>query len=302
MEYNLFQSIRRITESSIDYPMSDLDLNVWQKIGKEYKLKDDVKKKILSFISTYPSHDLRKEAEKISIVGSIGSNQYRQDTDIDVHIVPRKDSELWDNKEVQKDVKDWSRNTEVHIFKHPIEIYIQSDPEQDKASIANYDIISDRWIIGPNIVSQDYDPYEDFKDLFDEIRDLSGESDLKIGELKRDVIDFKIMQQAFKNMSGETRVVLLKQISNKLKELEGTINDLYSDRKEWIDLRHSASPTDAKSDAEDVRNWRDANAIFKFMDRYKYLKIIDELHKLVRDDGLLSHDEIDKITGILKGN
>jgi uncharacterized tellurite resistance protein B-like protein len=52
-------------------------------------------------------------------------------------------------------------------------------------------------------------------------------------------------------------------------------------------------------DAELSKDWDDANALFKFMDRYRYLKIIGELEDVVADDGEVTHDEIDVIKNIM---
>jgi len=52
-------------------------------------------------------------------------------------------------------------------------------------------------------------------------------------------------------------------------------------------------------DVELAKKWKDTNAIFKFIDRYTYLRTIKELEKLIADDGQVSQEEVDVIKNIV---
>jgi len=291
-------------ESSIDYPRPDLDLQVWEKEDNYYFLREEVKNKILSLLDKYPEYDLLHLTREVRIVGSSGTNLYVDDSDIDVHLIP-KDFSMWDEKEVKK-VMDWfAKNEEIdkYVGNHPIEVYIQLNPSQDLMSAAVYDVWEDKWIIGPKIVPLDYDPYIDFSYILPDVQQAVQEADILMGELKRDVIDYDVIKKAMQKLPVEYKKKLQFRLQNKLQEIEKDIEQLYAKRKQWVDTRHKASrpetPEQAKEDVELARKWRDTNALFKFINRYHYLRAIKDLEKLVKDDGIISPSEVDIIKGVL---
>lgn len=78
----------RVEESSIDFPQADLDSSVWDKKGETYTIKPEVKNKILEIVKRYPKFPLLEIAKEIHIVGSIATNQFLSDADLDIHVVP----------------------------------------------------------------------------------------------------------------------------------------------------------------------------------------------------------------------
>ncbi len=178
--FDLIGKLIRSNESIIDYPMAGLSKSVWTDEDGEYRLRGDVKRKILNTLGMYKEANLvdmdnsdERGIEEIHIVGSICTNQYTEDTDIDVHIVVGPDSMDFEDEQFQEDVHDWFKEEGniQYIDNHPIEVYIQFNPNQELLSDGVYNLITDEWIKGPKIVPQDYDPYDDFSDLFDDIRD-----------------------------------------------------------------------------------------------------------------------------------
>lgn len=289
-----------MTESSIDFPREDLDSTVWNKDGNTYKIKSEVQANILTFIKRYEDIDLIDAAEEIHIVGSIGSNQYQDDADIDVHIVP-KSSEGWDEQSV-KTLRKWfdSHRDEYdgYINKHPIEVYIQTNSMQDMMSVGNYDLINDKWLNGPTIVDKNYDPYDDFSHVADDVKNLVKNADVLFGELKRDIIDFEVIKTAIEDMSQEERKHLLQKLKLKLGEIESDIELLYKERKGFTDVRSSMDPERALKDVEHMKQWQDDNATFKFINRYRYLKVIGALNDVLKD-GEVTPDEIDQIKSVM---
>jgi len=310
----LLKDAQKIRESSIDFPREDLDPDVWEKENDTYVIRPVVKQKIQSLIAKYPEEDLIDMAAAgesggatIHIVGSIGTNQYLDDCDIDVHIVLSEDSKFYGDEEFQKRVREWfnEHRDELggYIGQHPIEVYLQFDLAQDLMSDSCYDLLADKWIVGPKIVPLDYDPYEDFSHIADDIRDAVQNADILFGELKRDIIDYDVIKSAMEKMPKEAKEHLLSKLRDKLNELEDDIRALYKKRKEWIDMRHTASkpatPEQALKDVELAKKWRDTNALFKFINRYKYLRTISDLEKLLQDDKI-SPEEVEIIKKIMK--
>ncbi len=295
---------KKLVESSIDFPRQGLDTAVWQKTDDDYELRQDVKRHILAVLDRYPAENLRRIAATIHIVGSINTNQFADDADIDVHIQPR-DITGYD-EEIPMQVKKWfDQNRDAingWIGDHPIEVYLQLDPAQDLMSDGVYDLLADKWVVGPKEQAQDYDPYEDFSHIADQIRDEVRDADALFGELKRDVIDHEVIQQAIERMPEEQRQQLVVKLEAKLQEIETGIEALYKERGEWSTARRTASkpatPEQARQDVELARKWKDQNAVFKFINRYQYMQVIGDLKKLVGDDDKLDSKDVNKIKSI----
>jgi hypothetical protein len=295
---------RALNDSSIDYPRVDLDPAVWEKEEGFYFLRQEIKDRILYLLDQYPDADLLQRAREIRVVGSIGSNLYLDNTDIDVHVVP-EDFSKWNEVRV-KEVQDWYEDNEsldIHVGKHPIEVYVQLNPNQDLMSVAVYDVLEDTWIEGPKIVPLDYDPEKEFSHIVDDVRQSVGDADLLVGELRRDVIDYDTIVQAMAHLPAENKGRLCARLKNKLEEIEKDIEQLYLKRKGWVDARHKASrpqtPEQARRDIELAKKWEDINAMFKYINRYNYLRAIEDLEKLIRDDSRITPNEIDIIKGTL---
>lgn len=293
-----------LVESSIDFPQKDLCDSVWDKEGNIYIINSEVKKKIFSVLEEYPNKDLLDIAEEIHVIGSLATNQYLSDSDCDIHIIPENIKD-WSEKEVDEVIKWFNKHRDEfdgYIADHPIEVYIQLDPNQDLMSDGCYDLLNDKWLTGPKIVPMDYDPYEDFSHIADDIRDAVESADVLLGELKRDVIDYDVIKQAMERMSGKNKKKLLQKLQDKLNEIEDDIEVLYSKRKEWVDARRKASkpatPEQALEDVKLAKQWKDINATFKFINRYHYLRTIKDLQELLVDEEI-TPDEIPIIKDIM---
>lgn len=289
-----------MVESSIDFPREDLDDAVWNKDGDTYRIKPEVQANIFTFIKRYEDIDLIDTADEIHLVGSIASNQYDDDADIDVHIVP-KSNEGWDEDTVVALRKWFDKHRDEfngYVEGHPIEVYIQTNSLQDMMSVGNYDLINDKWLNGPTIVDKDYDPYEDFSHIADDVKSLVKNADVLFGELKRDIIDFDVIKTAIEDMSQEDRKNLLQKLKLKLDEIESDIELLYKERKGFVDVRTSMDPEVALKDVEHMKQWQDSNATFKFINRYKYLKVIGALNDVLKD-GEVTPDEMDQIKSVM---
>lgn len=303
--YNTLDKFLQIKESLIDFAQPDLDKQIWQKTDQGYTLVKGVSQKIYEFIQKFPEADLISMIQEIRIVGSLTSNQYLPDTDLDVHIVPINLKD-WDEKKVQYTKKWFDKNQEkfdAYIGEHPIEIYVQLNLSQDFLSPGLYNLKTHKWEKGPKIVPSNYDPYEDYSDIMGELKNSVRNADIILGELKRDVIDYEIIQKATQKMSSEDKKHFLEKLELKLKEIEDDINKLYAERKEWVMARRVSTiapvtPEKALEDTQLAKQWRDANSLFKFISRYQYLKVIKDLKDTISDDGELDTEELDSIKKI----
>lgn len=74
-------------ESSIDFPVSSgLCSEIWDEVEEgQFKIKGDIKQRALELVDKLLAR-YHVEAKGVNVVGSICSNQYTPDSDVDVHI------------------------------------------------------------------------------------------------------------------------------------------------------------------------------------------------------------------------
>lgn len=320
---DLIERLLHLNDSMVDFPRPDLDLSVWNKtdshtsdgIPGAYTLKPDVKKKILDTLSKYPDVDLLiiassggEHKEEIHVIGSICTNQYVDDSDIDIHIVVSPDSEGFNDGDFQDAVNDWFKeeSNKQFIGKHPIEVYLQFNPNQELMADGVYRLMTGEWLKGPKIVPANYNPYEDFAHVFDDLRPIVQGVDVMLGELKRDVIDYETIKSAITKLPKKERGDLKAALEAKLEEIEQDIQGLYKKRKDLAKSRELASqpktPEEALKSAELTKEWRDKNAAFKFVARYQYMRVIKELESLLDDEnGELTGSDVKKVKKIVGG-
>jgi len=301
--YQQIDNLLQLQESLIDFAQPSLDSSIWTKgKGGSFRLRLSVEKAILDHLGKHPGIDLRVATKEPHVVGSMTSNQYLDNSDLDVHLFPVNPAE-WDEDKA-RGVKAWFEDPKnlLRIAGHPLEVFVQMHPPTDYLSPGFYDIESRKWKKGPKIVPSNYDPYEDFSDLADDLRATVKDADNLFSEIRRDIIDVDIMQNAIEKMSSEDRKIFLAKLEAKLKEIEADIASLVDIKKSWVQARRvtePATPEEALKDVELAKEWRDANGLFKLVGRYQYIYLIKALRNLVADDGELSADEIDKIKNVL---
>ena len=297
--------LESIDESLVDFPQEELDPAIWDKKDEEYQLREDVQLKIMEYLSSCPEEDLNLITKDLHIVGSIGTNLYLPDTDIDVHIIPREDV-IPEDEEIRtvwvQAVKKWSVKNPIYIGEHPLEIYIQVNVGQDELSDALYDVFTKEWIVGPKIYPLSYNPYDALKDVFGKIEGYAKEADLDLGELKRDLIDYTTIDTAMEQLPVEYKKRLNADLQGKLKELEDDIRELLKSKKDWVEMRHASStpePIKGLSPEEQKRRRTEADGIFKQLNRYGYIRMISDLEKMLRDDGELTDDEVKSMRSVV---
>lgn len=303
LDFNEMQSL--LCESTVDFPQAELDRDLWDKTSKGYQLKNDVKALILRTVNRNPVIPyLANKAQDIRIIGSLCTNLYKDDSDIDVHIVldPKFAESVEDVEEMQKQVKAWSHDEPQYIGDHPIELYIQENPAQDLLSDGAYSITQNKWLRGPAILDEEYNPYEVYGHVMDKVRELAGGADVDLGELRRDVVDYKVIKDAYHKLGDQQKQELKSFLQEKLQEIDSDIDELLKDKKEWTTMRKNASkPISAEQALQDVKlsqEWQDTNAVFKFLNRYGLIKIITDLED-IKDEQPLKHEDVPKVADVI---
>ena len=304
--------VTSLLESSIDYPRDTLCPEIWdlEEDSKKPQIKEEVKEKILETLKKFKGgFDLNDAIQGVRVVGSIDSNRWDDDSDIDVHLTldKKKIPKTKSDDDWQKTIIKWFADNRDEIDgwiaeTHPIEVYWQFNLFQDFASEGAYDLLTDTWLVPPRIVDMDYDPYDDFKRVRENLKDTFEELDLDFGELRRDVIDYETMQEAIGRLSSESKDKLKTKMEEKLEEIDEEVHDLILKKKEIADERKAASQPSNEEEAKkmrDDREWIEKNARFKFLDRYGYLQMISDLQKTYETKDGLAKKDIEKVSDIL---
>ena len=307
----------RLKESSIDFSRPDLCSDIWDKEGDFYRIKPDIEKTIYDALKLYDKFSLTDTVKEVHLLGSLGTNQYSEDTDLDIHLIfdeekLKEEIKKFDSKgyyadedwkeQIQKDIKKFYEDKHpVNIMGHPLEVFYQLTPSTEYMADAFYNLTTHQWIKGPLLVDLDFDPYSQYKEIVNKLPEFLESTDLLFAELRRDVIDYGVIKNSILNIPQESQDKLKDILKDKLVQIENDIVKLYSTKKEWVAMRRDSSkPTtldQAVDDLELVKRWKDTNALFKFLQRYQYIVLIKDLEDSI--EGGLTDDGVDKVRNIL---
>jgi len=173
----------------------------------------------------------------------------------------------------------------VNIGSHPIEVYFQSNPYQDMMSVGCYDVINDRWLVGPDLKNKDFDPYSEYYgDDMEYVKDVIGDIRNIILECYESAIAIQnARKQEFKDFE-------MQHLRNGIERAAAIFTNARQFRKV------SSSPTDEKSAKtnRDSRKWKIADSAFKLLDKFGYLAILRTMTQCFEkaQTGEITNDEI----------
>lgn len=290
-----------IEESVLDLPKESLDPTVWTKNESgEFHLTDDAQMKIQLAVD-WLVDKYNVSIDFIHIIGSIASNTYSDESDIDVHIVSKrlyKDKEAEFNSLMKKDYKD--NYVQLHqddalIGTHQIELYVQYNEFKNMASAGCYDFINKMWLVGPDMKPTDYDPYSH---LYSMIMNDSSKVFTKIGSIILKAYELAIVcknakDQKFIDEQTSELVHLLKQST-----------ELFNDVKQArsvIDNPSSKEDALAKRSSDE---WKKADSTFKLLGKFGYIYIMKSFAKLYKkiENGETIDDLDRQVILIIKDN
>jgi len=288
--------VENLNESSIDFPHKKLSPDVWVYQNNEFILRDDIRTRIIEALKAYPKYDLIGLCRDIYIIGSITSNTYDDNSDVDIHIIPKlnkipNEDSLSFTKKVMKWYKSLRDSEGWYAGVHPFEVYVEFDEASDLNSVGVYSVLQNKWIKKPKLQSLKYNPYDIFKDIFSSIEDITKDTDCNISQLRRDLIDYKYLRKILKQVPPPVKVKLKNTLELKLKSMEDEIESLVLDKKSWKETRR-------RYDANTFQ-WEKDNAQYKILARYLYQDLISDLEDLIEDRELQDSD-IGKIEGYLQ--
>lgn len=259
-------------ESVIDFPKAGLCPDVWEKVvddtglGDIWKLRQEVKDKLLAIMQELQLAQLLPDnGLTIHVTGSITSNQYTENADIDLHF--HSDSlQFNSNDEVDALNKQLrSAYKQEFIGKHPIEIYYQDNKFQDYMSVGCYDVINDIWEVGPELVDSSFNPYAEYYD------EAKKQSEAMASQIRNKILSIYETAIALKKNLGtefgqNLRGVLLEQLAS--------VQALYDNIRKTRKVYSSPTSKEEALQFRTSRKWHIADTAFKLFDKYGYIAIL----------------------------
>lgn len=296
-------------ESVMDFPKETLSPDVWHIVMDEdgqyevYRMLSPIHDKLIAIVRRLCEIcNYSAENTYCHVTGSITSNTYTENADVDLHIL-FKDAIRQLPTMTQAEFRDAFEQLKkedpdcASIGKHPIEVYFQPNEFQDMMSVGCYDVTADKWIVGPELKPMDYNPYDE---LYAKVKKKSAALVKNVRNIILDVYEKAVVMlksgehETPNNMEEDAWVDLRKA----LKEAA----TLYQSAR---NMRRSYSDPSSKEQALKYRQstkWKIADASFKMMDKFGYLAILKEFSELVEGplDGSVCLEIADKVLSTVK--
>lgn len=266
-----------LTESIMDYPNGDgLNEKVWRKDGDVWKMHDSVSKKILG-ISKELATALKLKGVVTVVVGSICTNSYDEDSDIDVHLevngLKGRGEEYM--RKLNRKARDLfgEKFGDVKFGGHKVEVYVQNNKFQDMGSRGAYNVETGEWISGPQISDDDFDPYDEyFMKSMDSI-----EKDGCVESAGDVILRALILMNAILLMRGQKTIKKsFKMLNEVSKEAKAVFDKMRLSRKA------SSTPRSKKASERmrDDEKWNVKDASFKLLSDFGLMAALKDLANL----------------------
>ena len=265
----------KIKESVLDTPKPQMDSTVWSvsETG-EIRLTPLAEEKIQKIVN-WAQNKYEFPQLSVFIIGSITSNSYSENSDVDVDFCCPFDGSKeritefgWKFKEDFLQNYADSDSEDYMLGSHPFEIFFQPNPFQCMMSVGCYNFLEKKWEVGPELKKPGFDPISEYypkgmklvKSIIDDIRSI--------------ILD--IYEQAFvmKKSSDER---FLKQEEKELYKKLAEAGKIYKKMKK----ARSVYKQDPKSKEEALKmrsdkKWHVTDASFKFLDKFGYVSILKQ--------------------------
>jgi len=288
---------KRLFESVIDFARHTLPSSIWNMSKDKITIRDEVKERIINLLKEYFGETYDTIVDEINITGSIGTYQWSDGTDIDVHVIPKnieKNKEKY--QEMLGDLFRWAIDKNVKIDNHPIEIFLQLEPSQEERSDAVYDLLRGVWKVEPTKIEAGKVSY-DKETLGDDLDEAFKSFDIKIGEINREIIDSDVIDKFLDGVDAEDYKDLQALLLEKLKNIEKELRDMEELRDFYRSKRNESYSTPEIAFAQlrlAKKSQLPGNVIFKMLQKYGYISLSKKLKNYIKD-GIIDTDEIQDI-------
>lgn len=271
-------------ESSIDYPVSEgLCPEIWNRVedGK-YIFNQEIKQKALELVDKLLAR-YKVQARGVNVVGSICSNQYTDDSDVDIHIVVDLPEEVVLKLNSMRKIEQKAMFNGVDLLvggRHPWEFFFQSNPYSDMGSCGCYDLMNDKWLTGPQIVPLEFDPFQEYEQSWEEAFAIGQKVQTSLFELKKNLYRRNAILEQTGKRDIYSNQSIMSVVDRRLSEIDDQIMDnmgvVVELKEQMVKLRRRAGLNPKSRDEADSmrtnKDWLTANSTFKFLQR---LDVID---------------------------
>jgi len=148
----------------INYSLIKFNNTLNSNLFESKKIKPEVRKVLIRIFNYFmTSVESNVVIDSVILTGSMVNYNYNKFSDIDIHIMINKND--YNSEEEYNTIyqllttksKLWNHeHTDIKLFDHNVEIYIQESDEKHRSS-GIYDLISDKWLIKPEKQIKDID-------------------------------------------------------------------------------------------------------------------------------------------------
>lgn len=263
-------------ESILDIPQNTLDKSVWiTDVNGTFSLTSEAKNKIFNIIEQVQK-TFSLENVSARITGSITSNQYTEDSDIDLHIsfdgLTDENSEDL-NKILRNEFNILKEKNPEQFFinEHPIEVYFQSNPYQDLMSVGCYDVIQNLWLVGPELKTKNFDPYSEYySENMKYVKDI-------IGDIRNIILNCYETATVILNSSNSN--FQKSEFQNLVQYLDKSVK-IFNSAKQYRKIYSSPKSVEDALKKRESKKWKIADSSFKLLDKFGYLKILKKFSKI----------------------
>ena len=175
---------------------------------------------------------------------------------------------------------------------HPLQIFVHRGKFDERNADGIYDLYHG-WVKGPYSLKANIDDY------IGEFSEIVSEIDLETGKLKRNLIDYDILQQ----LTSSEIVGLKDRLKKELSEIESSLQKLADKKIDIKGQRHAAF--DRNLTPEEItkygsKNLLPANIMQKLLERYYYMDMLKEIEQMIEDGELSALDivELKRMFGV----
>lgn len=230
----------------------------------------------------------------VVLVGSILTKRYREDTDLDVHILAAGTSE---DDEALRNLADEFSNKLVPGTLHPINYYIITNKEDhDRAnSLADgvFNVFQNRFIRKP------IDRPFDVREYFGAFQKIVSEIDFLKSDLQHELIDYEQLKAVSKDTIKELQKMIEAHLENIEKDAVGLV-DIFDRIKKARKEAFAAPVTPEEIRQYGEKNRTPGNVVFKLMEKYHYLAFLSRVKEIIGDDKKVSDKEAEELGKIVK--
>ena len=283
--------IQYLRESIIDIPRKHYSKTIFN----QFNTSDPVlKPSVVAFIENgMRVFEKFAPIKKHALIGSMLTKQYRKDADLDVNLffdIPPKNRESITTEMRRLVSKVNGRN--IPGTEHPVNYYVITDQQTyDKANeMADnvYDIADASFI--KRSPEQEFSVDQYINDFTKKVQKM----DILKGELDRDIIDYKELDELDKddidNLNGMVKKKLA-ELERDMKVLISMGHGIWKDRQG--EFKREMTPKEIVKFG--THNGLPKNVIYKMLEKYHYVKLWHDLEDILGDDEKLSGAEARKL-------